>query len=184
MSKENSPKLYLIKNKEGQFYNAREKVFYSNFIHANFERDFKIANSYLSLPKFSDCEVHIITEHEFMEEMASKTTNVVLAGSYFAELLKKLLFTLPTISQVNKTMYQKCKVALATLEPFTTMHSDFISKEEDNTDDVRGHYEAYISEVSNVQIYQTAEVAAIIKAYQLDKSSMLGIATKILKNKA
>lgn len=178
----NSPKIHFIKNAEGKFYNAREKQWYSNFIHANYERDSKITNAYLQRPNFAGCEIHTITENDFMEEMASKTTNAVLAGSYFSELIKELMFKLPTISQINKTMYQKCKVALDTLVPFTQMHLAFIEKKEDDTDEVRGHFEEFIHEMSKVQIYQTGEVIAMLKAYQIDRKSLLGVTQKVIKH--
>jgi len=178
----NSPKIYFIKNIDGKFYNAREDEWYSNFIHANYERDIKVIKSYLGLAKFSDCEMHTITENDFQEALAGKTTNVVLCGSYFAEQLKELMFKLPTISQVNKTMYLKCKNALEALEPFTKMHMSFIERKENDTDEVRGHYEEYIHEVGKIEMYQTGEVASILKAYHLDRSSMLGIASKVIKH--
>lgn len=182
MNKEQSPKIYFIKNIDGQYYNAREKQFYSNFIHANYEKDLKLISSYLTLPNFADCEIETMTEHDLMEEMASKTTNCVLAGSYFAELLKELMFKLPTISQVNKTMYQKCKVSLETLTPFTSLHLEFLKRKEEDTDDVRGHYQEFIHEASKVEIFQTAEVVALLKAYQIDRKSLLGVAKKVLSH--
>jgi len=182
MNTENSPKIHFIKNIDGKFYNAREEQFYSNFIHANYERNINIVKGYLILDRFSDCEIHTITEYEYQEALAGKTTNVVLCGSYFAEQLKDLMFKLPTISQVNKTMYQKCKNALDALEPFTKMHLAFISKKEDDTDEVRGHYEEFVHELSKVEIYQTAEVYSILKAYQIDRKSMLGVAKKVLNH--
>lgn len=176
----NSPKIHFLKNSEGKFYNSRQKAYFPEIVNANYERDKKIIEILIEM-KFKDHEVHTITEHEFMEEMASQTTNCVLAGEYFANLLFKLSCILPTVSQVNKTMYQKCKLAIEVLKPFTDMHKDFISKKEDDTDDVQGNYAEFISEVSKVHIYETAEVIALLKAYHKDKASMLGITKKVLK---
>ena len=182
MNNANSPKIYFIKNIDGKFNNAREEQWYSNFIHANYERDLPKIKSYLSLDKFSDCEIHTITENDFQIALASKTTNVVLSGSYFAEQLKELMFKLPTISQVNKNMYAKCKFALDLLEPFTKMHLEFIERREDDTDEVRGHYQEYLHEMSKVEIYQTGEINSVLKAYQMDRKSMLGVTRKILSH--
>lgn len=177
----NSPKIYFLKNKEGKFYNSRSNSYYPEIINANYERDKKGLEMLIEL-KFKDHKIHMITEHEFMEEMAHQTTNCVLAGEYFSRLLFNISCILPTVSQVNKTMYQKCKSAIETLKPFTKIHLDFINAKEDNTDEVQGLYSEYINEVSNVKIYQTAEVTALLKAYQKDRSSMLGITKKILNN--
>jgi len=177
----NSPKIHFLKNSEGKFYNSRQRAYFPEIVNANYERDKKIIEILIEM-KFKDHEVHTITEHEFMEEMASQTTNCVLAGEYFANLLFKLSCILPTVSQVNKTMYQKCKLAIEVLKPFTDMHKDFISKKEDDTDDVQGNYAEFISEVSKVYIYETAEVTALLKAYHKDKASMLGITKKVLNH--
>lgn len=177
---ENSPKIHFLKNSEGKFYNSRSKTYFPFVINANFERDRKILD-YLITERFKDHEVHTITEHQFMEEMAAQTTNCVLAGEYFSNLLFNLSCVLPTISQVNKTMYQKCKSAIEVLKPFTTMHKDFISKKEDQTDEVQGYYAEYITELSKVSIHYAHEVTMVLRAYQKDRSSMLGITKKILK---
>jgi hypothetical protein len=131
--------------------------------------------------KFANHEIHTITEHEFMEEMASKTTNAVLAGEYFSRLLFNISCILPTVSQVNKTMYQKCKSAIDVLKPFSKMHADFIGKKEDQTDEVQGYYQEFITEMADVKIHQTHEVVMILKAYQKDRASIIGITKKILK---
>jgi len=177
---DNSPKIHFLKNQEGKFYNSAQRTYFPEIINANYERDKKVLE-YLIEVKFKGHEVHTITEHEFMEEMAHQTTNCVLAGEYFSNLLFKFSCILPTVSQVNKTMYQKCKSAIEVLKPFTKMHQDFINQKEDATDDVQGYYAEFISEVSKVHIYRAAEVTALIKAYQKDRSSMLGLTKKILR---
>lgn len=179
---DNSPKIYFLKNSEGKFYNSRKKTYFPEIVNANYEREKKGLELLIEL-KFKDHEVHTITEHDFMQEMASQTTNCVLAGEYFSNLLFNLSCILPTVSQINKTMYQKCKSAIEVLKPFTVIHKHFLSQQEDQTDDVQGHYAEYISEACKVQIYQTAEVTLLLKAYFKDRSSMLGIANKVLKNK-
>ena len=175
----NSPKIHFLKNKEGKFYNSREKTYYPSFINANYEKDKKGLELIIKL-KFPDHEIHTITEEEFMQELAMITTNAVIAGEYFSRLLFDIACILPTVSQVNKTMYQKCKSAIEVLKPFSKMHSDFIDKKEDTTDEVSGYYGEFITEISNVQIHQTHEITAILQAYQKDRKSILGITKKIL----
>lgn len=176
----NSPKLYFLKNKEGKFYNSRQKAYFNSVINANYERDRKGLEMIIQL-KFKDHEIHTITEEDFMREMASQTTNAVLAGEYFANLLFQISFNLPTVSQVNKMMYQKCKSAIEVLKPFSKLHANFIEKKEDTTDEVQGHYAEFINEISKVEMYETHEVVAILKAYKKDRASILGITKKILK---
>lgn len=176
----NSPKIYFLKNKEGKFYNTIQKTYYTSIVNANYDRSPKQIEGLIEL-KFHDHEIHTITEYEFMEEMALITTNAVVAGEYFSRLLFDIACVLPTVSQVNKTMYQKCKSAIEVLKPFSKMHTDFVSKEENKTDEVSGYYTEFITEISKIQIHKTHEITAILQAYQKDRSSILGIIKKILK---
>ena len=176
----NSPKIYFLKNKEGKFYNTIQKTYYASILNANYDRSPKEIEGLIEL-KFHDHELHTTTEEDFMQEMALMTTNAVVAGEYFSRLLFGLACILPTVSQVNKTMYQKCKSAIEVLKPFSKMHADFISQKEDTTDEVSGYYTEFITEVSKIQIHQTHEITAILQAYQKDRSSILGIAKKVLK---
>lgn len=177
---DNSPKIHFLKNSEGKFYNSRQKAYFVEIIHANYERDKKTMEMLIDV-KFKDHTIHTITEYEFMEEMAAQTTNCVLAGEYFSNLLFKLSCILPTVSQVNKTMYQKCKSAVEVLKPFTVMHQDFLKTQEDQTDEVQGYYTEFIAECSKIGIHQTHEVTAVLRAYQKDRASILGITNKILR---
>ncbi len=177
---ENSPKLYFI-TKDNLFYNIREKHWHSQIVNATFDKNAKIMNELIELPKYDGCSLHIMTEHEFMQEMASQTTSLVIAGEYFHRLLFNLASRIPTISQVNKTMSMKCKNAIDALFPFSNMHKDFIEEEEDKTDEVQAYYAEYIHEVAKVQIYEMAEVVAVIKAYHKDKKSILGVVKKVLR---
>ena len=178
---ENSPKIYFLKNSEGKYYNSRDKLFYTSITNANYDRDLPKMKLALGLPKLQDCEIVEINEYQFMEEMATETANVALVGEYFSSLLFKLAYRLPTVSQVNKTMYQKCKSAVEVLKPFTVMHQEFLKTQEDQTDEVQGYYTEFIAEACKVGIHQTHEVTAILRAYQKDRASMLGITKKVLK---
>ena len=178
----NSPKIYFI-TKDGKFYNSRDKHWYSSIIHANYERSRVVLDELIKMDRFIGSEVYVITEEDFMNEMATATTDLVIAGEYFIGLLEKHAFKVPTISQVNKTMYQKCKQAIECLKPFSQMHKGFVNAKEDLTDDVSGYYGEYVQALSSVKIYQTKEISAIIEAYHMDRDSMIGIAKKVLKNK-
>jgi hypothetical protein len=182
MQKDNSPKIYLIE-KQGKFYNAKEQTYYPSIVNATYEKDKRLMIPLMNLPRFIGCNIYTVTEHEFMVEMANQTTTAVLAGEYFHNLLFKLAARLPTISQVNKTMLVKIKNVLEVLKPFDKMYQGFLSEKEDDSDEVQGHYAEYIAEVVKVQIYQTAEVTALLKAYHLDRGSMMGMVKKVHKLK-
>lgn len=177
----NSPKLHFLKNSEGKFYSSVQKTYHASVINANYNRNQKVLEELIKI-KFKDHTIHTITENDFMQELAQQTTNCVLAGEYFSRLLFNLSCNLPTVSQVNKTMYQKCKQAIETLKPFTAMHKDFIEQKEDDTDDIQGLYGEFISEFSSVHIFEVSEVTALLTAYKKDRSSMLGITKKVLNN--
>jgi hypothetical protein len=176
----NSPKIYFIE-KDGSFYNSRDGVWYSTFVLANYERSKKVLESILDFDKFKGCSIYETTEEHFMNEMATATTDLVISGAYFCQLLEQYAYRLPTISQVNKTMYQKCKSAIDVLKPFSSMHKEFLKAKEDLTDDVTGHYAEYISNISKTKIYQMGEVNSVLNAYQSNRDSIVGIAKKVLR---
>ncbi len=175
-----SPKIYFIQNSDGKFYNSRDKYYYSSLTNANYERSRSILDELIKIKKFDGCNVYETTEEQFMEELATATTDLVIAGAYFNQLLENFACKVPTISQVNKTMYQKCKVAIDVIKPFSEMHKSFLKAQEETTDDVSGHFSEYIKTIGNIKIYQTGEIISILNAYQKDRSSIIGIAKKIL----
>ena len=180
---ENSPKIYFIKNAEGKFYNSVEKHFYPAIINANYEK--KEANVKqilaLGLERFQGCEVHTTTESEFMDEFMHQTTKLVLIGEYFHRALLHLSTRIPTISQVNKNLYQRCKATVKELIPFTVHHKNYLDNNETGTDEMQGQAEAYFEQLAKVEIFEMAEVTAIIKAYKINKKSILGTAKKVLR---
>ena len=177
----NSPKIYFLQNSEGKFYNSKEKIFYSVVLNANYERDYSKMQSILKLPQFQGCSIHEMTEENFRILMGCETTRVILAGQYFVQLLEQFDLKLPTISQIGKNMHKKCKSVIDELTPMTSWHRNFIKREEDQTDEIQGYYQEYIETMAKIEIFQCAEVTAILKSYHKDRDSILGIAKKILK---
>jgi hypothetical protein len=175
-----SPKLYFLKNSEGKFFNSKYKNF-STILNANYERDKVRMQSILNLPQFQGCEIHEMTEENFRILMGCETTRVILAGQYFVQLLEQFDMKLPTISQIGKNMHKKCKSVIDELTPMTIWHKSFIKSQEDQTDEVQGFYQEFIETMATIELFQCAEVTAIMKAYHKDKASMLGITKKILK---
>ena len=178
----NSPKIHFLKHANGKFLNIRENFLYESFVHASHDKNIKVAEGLIQHENYREYTVFTITEEEFLQELASLTTETVISGAYFVSLLTKFSVKLPTISQINKNLYNKCKNLLKDMEVLTKMHGEFLAKKEDTTDDVSGYFSGFINEVSKVQIYQTAEVTALLKAYQTDRESLLGITRTVLKH--
>ncbi len=177
----NSPKLYFLKNKENKFLNGKDRVFYSNIINATYEKKEQTVIDIIKyIPAFSNCEVHEMTENDFMEAMANETTKCVVVGAYLSNILTQIDSKLPTVSQVNKTLHNKLKIAIDSLTPFTSMHKDFIKQKEDQTDEVSGHIAEYLNLVSEPEIYLSGELAGILTAYKKDRKAIVGIAQKTL----
>ncbi|MBP6424161.1 MAG: hypothetical protein KA278_00505 [Flavobacterium sp.] len=177
----NSPKLYFLKNKDNKFLNGKDKTFYSNIVNSTYEKKKQTVLDIIKyLPAYSDCEVHEMTENNFMEAMANETTKCVVVGAYLSNILTEIDSKLPTVSQVNKTLHIKLKTAIDSLVPFTSMYNDFIKQKEDQTDEVSGHIAEYLHLVSQPEIYLSGELAGILKAYKKDRKAIIGIAQKTL----
>jgi hypothetical protein len=179
---DNSPKLYFIK-RDGKYYNSRDKHWYSQFYHANYEKDRKGLDIMVKMDHLLGSEVVIITELTFMEELAMATTSTVIAGEYFSNLLESFALKLPTISFVNKNLFQRCKTTIEALKPFSDMHKRFIAKEEERTFNASGDYGEFIQLMGEVKVYEMGEVINILKAYHHDKKSIMGVAKKVLNHK-
>lgn len=175
-------KIYFLKNSEGKFFNSKDDVYYSEMINANYEKDLSKMREVLKMSKFQDCEIHQSTDHELWEQMATHTTDLVLVGTYFQNLLFRVACRMPTISQVNKNMYQKLKVAIDCLKPFSSWNDGFIEAKEDQTDEVAGHMMEFFHELSGIKIHECAEVTEILKCYKADRKSILGVTTKVRKH--
>lgn len=175
-------KIYFLVNAEGKFYNARNRVFYEEMINGNYERNSKTILDLINLPKFEGCSLYETTDHELWQQMATMTTDLVLAGSYFQTLLEKVACKMPTISQVNKTMYQKVKSAIEVLTPFTVWNNSFLTHKEDQTDEVSGHYMEMLSEVGKVQMHECAEIVELLKMRRVDRKSIMGVCAKVRRH--
>lgn len=174
-------KIYFLRNNDGKFYNSSDGVWYSEKVNAIYDKNYSKMLEVLKMDKFSDCGIYETTDHILWQEIATWTTNIVLVGSYFSELLLKVSNRMPTISQVNKLMYQKCSLAVEVLRPVSNWNDDFVEHKEDATDEVSGHMKEYFHELSQIDIHEMAEVTEILKMYRVDRASMMGIATTIRK---
>lgn len=177
----NSPKIHFVK-KGDRFYNSRDNHFYKSIVHANYERDLaKLKKAMTSHPVLKECEIYTITENDLFNEYSAQTTDVVLSGSYFANKLEHLDSKLPTISQVSKNMHKRAVGVVNELKPLTSHYKDFLKKEEDRTDYVLGHYEEFMRNMCDIQIYEMEEFNKVFKAFRTSKKSILGIANKTIK---
>ena len=178
-----SPKVYFI-TKDGKFYNSKDKMFYSNIVNANYDKnkkgiEFLVENN----PFFKGCEIEEVLEEDLFFMYQDITVKAVLAGSYFSELLVSLDMRLPTISQVGKNMHKMMNNAINALKPITSHYKDFLKKEEDRTDEIMGHYGEFIQNISEVHIDQMKEYNKVFRVMKTDKKSIVGLADKILKNR-
>jgi hypothetical protein len=176
-----SPKIYFLQRiADSKFYNSRQKTYFTSPVNANYERDRK-GIEFLINTSFKEHQVYETTEDEFWELMAMTTSDLVIAGSYFAERLNNLACIIPTISQVNKTTYQKCKNAIEALKPFTKWKENFLASKEETTDDVSGLFSEMLFEFGKVEVYEAQRITAVLQAYKKDRESIMGITKKILR---
>jgi len=177
-----SPKLNIIRNSQGKYYNLIDKVFVEQIVNSNWTRTAKEAHDLIDLFKLTDCEVIQLTEEEFTNEMATYTVKAVIVAQSLQEHLKQVNYHLPTISGVNKSLGVFLKNTIEKLSFITPYYKEFLKVKEDETDDVKANYDEFIYELSKLELYQTSELTAILKAYQKDSKSILGIAKKIINN--
>ncbi len=83
---------------------------------------------------------------------------------------------------MNKNIKNFLQNTSEKLKIINPIFKEFIEKKEDATDEVTQIYDEFIHEIAELEMWQLGEVTSVIKAYKKDKSSVLGITKKIIKN--
>lgn len=175
-------KLYQIKNKEGNFYNAHNNFFTERLCIGSYATSRRESEAVIAHFELQDCEVFETTELEFTQEMAGLTTRVIIQLESTRKLLEDIRYILPTISQINKNTGKHIKNCAENLKLITPYFNQFLKVKEDPTDEVAGLYDEFIYELSKVELYECESLTHVLKAFQKDKKSLKGICNKILKN--
>lgn len=185
-TKENSPKLYFVVNKRGKFITVENgkieessKMCYSRFVRTQQELDLKIQQLEHILNE--ELDVFVGTEFDFMEELAMITTQTIITGQYFIQLMENIKWNLPTISQINKNLKNSLNNAVKSLYPVNKGFEDFANTKEEATYEVSAHFQETIMLLSEIELYKFSEINALLKAYKINDKSMLGTAKKLLR---
>lgn len=178
----NSPKLYMIQNElSGKWFNARDRYFTNTLYLGTFATNELEATKILRYNKLQDgCKIIQITEDEFMQSLASKTTELVIICDSLQKKMEEIRYNLPTVSQVNKNLGNYLKNTSNKLKSISGSYfKEFVENKEDATFDVLGAYEDFILHLSMTDMYQIGEITEILKAYQKSPQSLIGIANKV-----
>lgn len=182
-----SPKIYLLKNAEGKFVSVEQTNvhFVTKMCYARYTKNQKeIEAKRIPYEVVLGChlEIHVSTEEEFMDELASITTQAIIVGHYYKQLLENIDYNLPTISQINKNLRNSLRNSIQFLELTTAGFKEFEKSKEDTTYEVYGYFQEMIMQLSGVSLYQVNDLSVLIKALKKDSKSMLGIAKKVLNH--
>lgn len=175
-----NPKLYLIQNKEGKYYNSVLKSWEKKLFQGNFAKQKGSAELVIESLKL-DAVVIESTELEFTQSMALETTSVVLKLESILTDLKNIHFNLPTLGRVNKNAGNFLGKTIDYLKSINPHFNEFVKNEEDRTFELQGYWEEMINELSDFEIYHSSEITRLLKAHKKDPKSMLGLAKKINK---
>ena len=185
-TKEGSPKIYFVINKQNRFLTVENdkiitvtKMSYARFVKTKKEADIKLSQFQEILSE--KLTVFESTEFDFMEELAMITTQTIITGQYFIQLMENINWNLPTISQINKNLKNSLNSAVRNLYSVNKGFEEFEKAKEDATFEVSAHFQETIMLISQIELYNFSEINALLKAYLEDKNSMLGIAKKILR---
>lgn len=182
-----SPKIYLLKNAEGKFVSveAGGVILVTKLSYARYTKNQKdIESKKRDYEIYLGCnlEIHISTEDEFMDELASITTQAIIVGHYYKQLLENIDYNLPTISQINKNLRNSLRNSIQNLELTTAGFKEFEKRKEDTTYEVYGYFQEMIMQLASISLYEVNDLSTLIKGMKKDKKSMLGIAKKVLNH--
>jgi len=182
-----SPKIYLLKNAEGKFVSVEaggiilvQKLCYARYTKSQKEIEAKKLDYEFHLG--CKLEIHVATEEEFMEGLRLLTTKAVLSGQYFRQLMENINYNLPTVSQINKNLRNSMNNSISKLEGINSVFKHFEDSKEDTVYEVYGYYMEMIEELVKVELHEVKEVTIMLKAREKNRSSMLGIAKKVLNH--
>lgn len=178
----NSPQIFVLKRADGKFYNHTDRHFYSKLSLGSYAKSKSEFAPLLVLEIFKDCEVFGTTEEEWTKDMAHVTTAAILKLESAKRNLEEINYNLPTVSKLHKSIGNSMQNTLVNLQKISPMYQEFISKKENETDDVMAVYDEFIAQMAKVEMWQCSEVSAMIAAYFKDRSSMLGITKKVINN--
>lgn len=173
--------LFMIKSPNGEFYNGQTQTWEKRMYLGTYALSKNKAEEVLLFYEL-DAQVIQVTELEFTESLASQTTKLTIMLDATRSELEAIRFRLPTISNLNRNLGNFLKNTSQKLKDLNPHFRDFEKQKEDQTFEVLGFYENFISEVSKTELYYCHEVAEILKAYHKDRSSILGITRKINKH--
>ena len=178
-----SAKLYLIQNEECKYYNAAKNYYSELYIGATYATSEQKARDIINYYGLKNHTIDTVTEEDYMTSIASKTVKVIIQMDSIRRELDELRYNIPTISGLNKNLCNFLKnTSNQLLRISKPMFDDFVQKKEETTDDVQGNYEDYINELSKIQMYDCGELTMVLKAFQKDRKSILGISKKIMRN--
>lgn len=100
-------------------------------------------------------------------------THAIMSANHTEFWLRQIPTTQKEKNLLNRT--------IKALHPYVLMSEDLDKHEEKPFEEVYNQHIELMNEVSSIKLYESSEVAAIIKAYKKDPNSILGIAKKILK---
>lgn len=174
----NSPKIYVVQRKDGKYYNHKEKWFTSRLSLSSYS----VSNDFVHIIKtFSDCEIIETTEEDWTNDMAQLTTSTILKLDSVRTALDDIRYILPTVSGLNKNLKNFLTKTSDHLKLVNPIFKEFVKAREDDTDDLKGVYEEFCTELSGLDFYDYKNMSYMIKAYKKDPKSMNGICNKILK---
>lgn len=174
-------KLFMIKSSNGEYFNGNTRTFEKKMYLGTYARSEQKAKEVIDYFKIRG-EVIEVTELEFTESLASQTTKLTIMLDATRTELEAIRYRLPTVSNLNKNLGNFLKNTSQKLKDLNPHFKDFEKQKEDQTFEVLGYYQDMINEVSKTELYNSHEIAEVLRAYHKDRSSILGIVKKVNNN--
>lgn len=175
---DNSPKLFLIKNEAGKWYNGKDDFWSTKMSLATYTLNAKKANDLISYYSLENAVVTQTSELEFTQDLASITTSAIIQLASIKQQLEEIKYRLPTVSAVNKNLGTFLGKTIDQLKFIDPMYNEFIKQKPDQTDDVEGYFKEFISDISGVELYECHNISRMIKQYKKNPSAIMGIVKK------
>lgn len=173
-------KLIIIK-RGNLFYNAQHKTFSEKMHLASWYKNKKEAQRVaVTFGLLDNYQVEEISEDEFYNAGSDSTTRTIIACEIARSYIVENLDIIPAVTMDAKHLRNALGNAINKLKIIAPHIEDITEEKENEAYTCLGIHDAYIREITSIDIIEMEEITRAINAWKKDRKSINGIANKIL----
>lgn len=183
MKTETKQNTLIVIKRDGEYFNAQHKRFSPKLHLASWYKNKKeahrVAITFGILENYEVCE---ILEDEFYAAGSDCTTRTIIACEIARTHIENSLDIIPAVTMDAKHLRNALGNAINKLKVIAPHIEDIQEEKENEAYMCLGIHDAYVREVTSIDIVEMEEITRNIQAWKKDRKSINGITNKILRN--